>query len=237
MSTSSSEHNDIFSILAELASTNPFLTPSGQLHDGRDSPPHITRHRSNVPFSHIRLLSPSIGTSVSNNDPLPDPLPALQLDAPTHAPSFDDVYSTTGRPAQSTPPARIHPPLPPPYNNARSTNTSSRARLPSDQDIIREKTMAGVPAWSPNLCLSLNTNNWLEWSRELINGLKMAQLHIYPLGLLSCPNQHTDRISHHNWHGNDQMVLGYITAHIFPAESQHIANCVTSADAYRSLRQ
>jgi transposase InsO family protein len=174
---------------------------------------------------------------VSDDNPLPDPLPALQLNAPTHAPSFDDVYGTTGRPTQSTPPARILPPPPPPYNHAHSANTSSRARLPSDQDIIREKTMAGVPTWPPNLRLSLNANNWLEWSRELINGLKMAQLHVYPLGLLSCPSQHTDRISHRNWRGNNQMVLGYIATHIFPAESQHIANCATSADAYQSLRQ
>jgi hypothetical protein len=216
---------------------NPFLTPLGQLHVKRDSPPHLTRCQSNAPFSHVRLLSPSISTSVSDDDPLPDLLPTLQLEAPMHAPSFDDVYGNTGRPTHSTPPARAHPPPPPPYNHACSANTSSRTRLPSNQGIIREKTMAGIPTWPPNLRLSLNVNNWLEWSRELINGLKMAQLHIYPLGLLSCPNQHTNCISHCNWRGNDQMILGYITAHIFPAESQHIANCVTSADAYRLLRQ
>jgi hypothetical protein len=97
--------------------------------------------------------------------------------------------------------------------------------------------MAGVPNWPTNLRLSLIANNWLEWSRELINHLKMAQLHVYPLGLLSCPNQHTDRASYRNWRGNDQMVLGYISLHIFPAESQHIDNCVTSAEAYRLLRR
>ena len=97
--------------------------------------------------------------------------------------------------------------------------------------------MVGIPTWPANLRLSLNANNWLEWSRELINGLKMAQLHVYPLGLLACPNQHLDRSSHRNWRGNDQMILGYITAHVFPSESQYIANCVTSTDAYRMLRQ
>jgi hypothetical protein len=237
MSTSFNDNNDIFSILAEPVSMNPFLTPSGQLHTDRDSPPHLTRRRSNVPFSHVWLLSPSIGTSVSDDDPLPDPLPALQLDAPTHMPSFNDVYGTTGRPTHSTPPARIHLPPPPPYNHAHNVNTSSRTRLPSDQDVVREKTMAGVPTWPPNLRLSLNANNWLEWSRELINGLKMAQLHVYPLGLLGCPNQHTVHISHRNWRSNDQMILGYITTHIFPAESQHIVNCATSTDAYQSLQQ
>ena len=97
--------------------------------------------------------------------------------------------------------------------------------------------MVGVPTWPTHLRLSLNANNWLEWSCKLINGLKMAQLHVYPLSLLACPNQHTDRSSHCNWCRNDQMILGYITAHVFPSESQYIANCMTSADAYRMLRQ
>jgi hypothetical protein len=34
--------------------------------------------------------------------------------------------------------------------------------LHDGQDIIKEKTMAGVPTWPTNLCLSLNANNWLE---------------------------------------------------------------------------
>jgi hypothetical protein len=33
------------------------------------------------------------------------------------------------------------------------------------------------------------------------------------------------------------MVLGYISLHIFPAESQHIDNCVTSAEAYQLLQR
>jgi hypothetical protein len=92
-----------------------------------------------------------------------------------------------------------------------------------DLDIIKEKTMASIPPWLQTLCLSLMANNWLEWSCELLNGLKMAQLHIYPLGILSCPNQHTDCISHCNWRGNDQMVLGYINSHIFASvSSSHV---------------
>jgi transposase InsO family protein len=189
-------------------------------------------------------MSPNL-LSVSDDDPLPDPLPPLQLQPNT----FDDIYGT-GRPtlvrtqanphytSPSTPSNYNHvPPPPPPYNNARGRNRSPRTRAPSDQEVIKEKTMAGVPNWPTNLRLSLIANNWLEWSRELINHLKMAQLHVYPLGLLSCPNQHTDRASYRNWRGNDQMVLGYISQHIFPAESQHIDNCVTSAEAYRLLRR
>jgi hypothetical protein len=53
-----------------------------------------------------------------------------------------------------------------------------------DQDVIREKTMAGVPAWPTDLRLSLNANNWLEWSREVLNNLKMAQLHVYPITVM-----------------------------------------------------
>ena len=50
-----------------------------------------------------------------------------------------------------------------------------------DRPFIREKTMAGIPSWPPNLCLSLNTNNWLEWSQHLITSLEMGQLDKYPL--------------------------------------------------------
>lgn len=63
--------------------------------------------------------------------------------------------------------------------------------------------MTGVPAWPTDLCLSLNKNNWLEWSRHLITALKMGQLDVYPLGLLKCPDQATDKAGHENWQGND----------------------------------
>jgi hypothetical protein len=245
MSSPSTPANpNMFSLIAKPGSRNPFLTPAGQLRTEQDSPPHLAHRRSVAPFSQIQLMSPNL-LSVSDDDPLPDPLPPLQLQLDT----FNDIYST-GRPtlvraqanphytSPSTPSNYNHvPPPPPPYNNACGRNRSPRTRAPSDQEVIKEKTMAGVPNWPTNLRLSLIANNWLEWSRELINHLKMAQLHVYPLGLLSCPDQHTDRASYCNWQGNDQMVLGYISQHIFPAESQHIDNCVTSAEAYRLLRR
>ena len=236
-SSPSTPINDI-SHMAAPVSRNPFLTPEGHFRAERDSPLHLSHHlgrqiytgQDSPPegaFSRIRLLSPSTGSSVSDNHPLP----TLQLE---HMPSFDDVYGTGTTPARST-----HPP--PAYNHTQNTGMPIHRPVPvhpaNDRDEIKEKTMVGVPTWPANLRLSLNANNWLEWSRKLINGLKMAQLHVYPLGLLACPNQHLDRSSHRNWHGNDQMILGYITAHIFPSESQYITNCVTSADAYRMLRQ
>ena len=46
-----------------------------------------------------------------------------------------------------------------------------------DRPLIKEKTMAGVPSWPPDLCLSLNTNNWLEWSRHLITSLSRSSPH------------------------------------------------------------
>jgi hypothetical protein len=109
---------------------------------------------------------------------------------------------------------------------------------PNDnQDVIREKMMAGIPAWPTDLRLSLNANNWLEWSHKVLNNLKMAQLHMYPLGLLNCPDARLDRASNQNWRGNDQMVLGYMNSHIYLAESQYIADCTTSVEAYRTLQR
>ena len=97
--------------------------------------------------------------------------------------------------------------------------------------------MAGVPSWPPDLRLSLNTNNWLEWSRHLITSLEMGQLDEYPLGLLECPDRQTDRTGHSNWRGNDRMILGYMRSHMYSSETQCIANCLTSAGAYNTLRQ
>jgi len=44
--------------------------------------------------------------------------------------------------------------------------------------------MAGIPPWPMDLKLSLNANNWLEWSWQLLTLLEMGQLDEYPLGLL-----------------------------------------------------
>jgi hypothetical protein len=134
-----------------------------------------------------------------------------------------------------------------------STATSSQSMIPPsappparqhllwpdlpNKRIIKEKTMAGVPPWPTDLRLSLNANNWLEWSRRLLASLSMGQLDIYPLGTLPCPERATDLIGCENWQGNDRMVLGFMMTHMFPAESQYIATCSTSAEAYALLRQ
>jgi hypothetical protein len=65
----------------------------------------------------------------------------------------------------------------------------------------------------------------------------MAQLDMYPLGLINCPDARFDHASHHNWRGNDCMVLGYMNHHMYPAESQCIANCTTLVEAYRVLQR
>jgi hypothetical protein len=121
----------MFWLIAKPGSRNPFLTPAGQLCMEQDSPPHLAHHWSVAPFSQIQLMSPNL-LSVSNNDPLPDPLPPLQLQLDT----FDDIYGTGG-PTLSRAQANPHytspstpsnynciPPPPPPYNNVCGRNRS-----------------------------------------------------------------------------------------------------------------
>ena len=64
----------------------------------------------------------------------------------------------------------------------------------------------------------------------------MTQLDEYPLGLLRCPDERTDLLGNHCWHGNDRMILGFMQTHMYSAEIQHIAACTTSAEAFRMLR-
>ena len=97
--------------------------------------------------------------------------------------------------------------------------------------------MASIPSWPPDLHLSLNANNWLEWSQHLIMSLKMSQLDKYPLGLLKCPDHQTDRTGHRNWWGNDQMILGYMWSHMYSSQTQCITDCLMSARAYNTLYQ
>ena len=133
----------------------------------------------------------------------------------------------------------------PPYKLAPPPTHISTHRalagLPIDSDdddtAVKEKTMAGVPTWPANLRLSFNANNWLEWSRELINSLEMRQLDVYPLGILKCPDRRIDRASSRNWRGNDRMVLAYMRSHMYPTESQLITHCQTSAEAFKFLRR
>jgi hypothetical protein len=106
----------------------------------------------------------------------------------------------------------------------------------SDDSNIKEKTMAGVPTWPANLCLSFKTHNWLKWSHELLNALEMGQLDIYSLGILKCPDKNTNHASNRNWQGNDWMVLAYMCSHMFPTESQLIDHCRTSAEAFKFLQ-
>ena len=114
------------------------------------------------------------------------------------------------------------------------------ARTPSPDvyknPTIKEKTITSVPPWPADLRLSLNANNWLEWSRQLVTSLEMGQLDVYPLGLLKRPNPRSDKTSYRNWRGNDHMVLGFIRSHLFSSEVQCTAQCDTSAEAYQILR-
>ena len=96
--------------------------------------------------------------------------------------------------------------------------------------------MAGVQSWPTNLLLSLAENNWLDWSRKLISSLQTVQLDEYPLGLIKCPNPHIDSVGQQTWRGNDRMILGYMRSHMQSSESQCIAHCSTSAEAYNILR-
>ena len=95
--------------------------------------------------------------------------------------------------------------------------------------------------WHPSLacwltvCLSLNVNNWLEWSCQLVMSLEMGQLDVYPLGLLNCPSHCSDRTNYCNWCRNDHMVLGFMWSHLFSSEAQCIAHCDTSMEAYWTL--
>ena len=97
--------------------------------------------------------------------------------------------------------------------------------------------VAGVPPWPTDLHLSLSVNNWLKWSHHLVTSLSMGQLDVYPLSKLKCPERAMDPIGCENWQGNDGMVLGFMTTHMFPAESQYIATCTTSVVAYSLLCQ
>ncbi|KAH9046143.1 hypothetical protein EDB84DRAFT_1674211 [Lactarius hengduanensis] len=97
--------------------------------------------------------------------------------------------------------------------------------------------MSGVPPWPAGLILSLNANNWLEWSRKLISLLSMGQLDVYPRDILKCPRYEEDPSGHTNWLGNDRMVLGFIRDHVYTSEAQCIATCDTSVEAYNTLRR
>ena len=131
--------------------------------------------------------------------------------------------------------------LPNPFDDYFAPHTSTpRPNLPSpdpyENFVIREKSIAGVQSWPANLLLLLNANNWLEWSRKLMSSLQSVQLDEYPLGLVKCPNPRVDPIAQQTWQGNDHMILGYMRSHMQASETQVIAHCGTSAEAYGILR-
>ena len=97
--------------------------------------------------------------------------------------------------------------------------------------------MAGVPPWPVDLCLSFQTNNWLNWSHHVLISLEVGQHNIYPCSLIKHPDKATDKNNYENWCGNDQMVLGYMRSHMYPSEAQYITACTTSAEAFNLLRQ
>jgi hypothetical protein len=208
LSTPNNTNISTLSRKAVPGSRNPFLTPTGQL---RDSPPHLTlpfpREQTTRQPQNQMQLIPKSLSSSSSDEEQSLPHRSRRI---AHTSRFNEVFD---------------------HNGTMFLDPND------DQDVIKEKTMAGVPTWPSNLCLSLNANNWLEWSCEILNNLKMAQLNIYPLSLLSCPDSCLDHASHHNWRGNNQMVLRYMNSHMYLAECQCIAECPTSVEAYKTLRR
>ena len=69
-----------------------------------------------------------------------------------------------------------------------------------------------------------------------MTSLQSVQLDEYPLGLVKCPNPRVDPIAQQTWRGNDRMILGYMRSHMQASETQVIAHCNTSAEAYDMLR-
>jgi hypothetical protein len=208
LSTPNNTNISTLSRKAVPGSRNPFLTPTGQLCD---SPPHLT-----LPFPREQTTR----QPQNQMQLIPKSLSSSSSDEEQSLPHRSRCIVHTSR-----------------FNEVFDHNGTMFLDPNDDQDVIKEKTMAGVPTWPSNLRLSLNANNWLEWSCEILNNLKMAQLDIYPLSLLSCPDSCLDHASHHNWRGNNQMVLRYMNSHMYLAECQCIAECPTSVEAYKTLRR
>ena len=134
---------------------------------------------------------------------------------------------------EPSPPYRLAPPHT--HITTHRALTGPPIDLDDDNTAVKEKTMAGVPTWPANLCLSFNANNGLEWSCKLINSLEIGQLDVYLLGILKCPDRRIDQTSSFNWRGNDHMILAYTHSCMYPTESQLIAHCETSAEAFKFL--
>ena len=190
--------------------------------------------RRATPGSRNPFLTP-LGNRLANANNLPPQLTPRGRHTPPH---MSNPHRNDGRQLQL---------LPNPFEEYFEANTpdnpmhtsTPRPTLPPpdpyESFVIREKSIAGVQSWPANLLLSLNANNWLEWSRKLMTSLQSVQLDEYPLSLVKCPNPRVDPITQQTWRGNDRMILGYMRSHMQASETQVIAHCNTSAEAYDML--
>ena len=148
---------------------------------------------------------------------------------PTHirpTPNFTAHPTTPSYPAQMIPAPIPATPAMPHFSHPSD---------PYDNPVIHERSIAGVQSWPAHLLLSQNANNWLDWSCKLMSSLQTIQLDEYPLGLLRCLDPQVDPTGQHDWRGNDHMILGYMWSHMQALETQLIAHCGTSVEAYSIL--
>jgi len=218
------------------------LTPLSHLeHAMRDSVTANTGTHIGTDEPNWCLRGPNLSGSPSRNPFLtPTQLTPQCAIAPPHLTCRRQVeyhsQADNVRDETSSSPESVSPPMRRAKRGKAKSRHSWRERSPSSEldagPRIRHETMAGVPPWPPKLKLSLNTGNWLEWSRRLTTSLAMGQLDRYPLGLTMCPSTVTNRMSHQNWCSNDCMILGFMQTHMFSLEIQHIAHCLTSEHAF-----
>ncbi|KAI9437728.1 hypothetical protein H4582DRAFT_2077330 [Lactarius indigo] len=200
-----------------------------------------TRSHGSAPMS---LMSPATATgmpSYTHISPSMHSLPPLTLPLFTHGlfsqPLLQTLYPTQQpalNPYYLTPPQQQQQPISACHSNNIRQPLLNRLRAPKEPT-VKWESLSRMPPWPSHLKLSLNTNNWLEWSHHLLGALAMNQLDKYPLGLLHCPDISRDSVSHCFWNGNDWMILGYMRSQMFTAEVQYITSCTTSMDAFNQL--
>ncbi|KAH9063288.1 hypothetical protein EDB87DRAFT_1605093, partial [Lactarius vividus] len=168
---------------------------------------NTSKHRSAV----------TIRSAAGSRNPFIMPPPPTNLprhhDVPPHTYPLHDDDDISPTPFDPLLPFPLHPPF---------ITSQQHYAEPDDRPVIRKETMASMPPWPANLRLSLNANNWLEWSWEVLTLLEMAQLDVYPHGLLICLDYHIDC---------------YMRSHMYSSESQYITNCIMSVEAFNLLHQ
>ena len=154
----------------------------------------VSNHSTLTPLS--KLLCRRIADALANGNT--NPFRALTPQAASHSipegrrdipPHFRQLrpLSLNYPPSESS--SSDSSPASPPHCSLHEKKAKARST-------IREKTMAGIPPWPSDLKLSLNSSNWLEWSRHLLTSLQMGQLDQYPLGLLARPAHDADLLCH-----------------------------------------